>query len=130
DPPPAFRPEEEAFNAAELDSRAALSNADYKAAWAAWSEFLKRFPGSEFSQEARTRRAEVRRRVDDLRGQEFEKAKQASDEALREKRTAEALAALDRFPGELLVALGENDEVGVQRKLDTQRQVVVAAEAS
>ena len=130
DPFPAFRPEDEAFNAAELDSRAALGNANYKGAWDTWAGFIKRYPNTEYTTDARERQADVVRRVLDLRTQEYDKAKQASDEALREKRTAEAIAALDRFPAELLVPLGDNDEVDVQRKLDTQRQVVIAAEAS
>lgn len=129
DPFPAFRPEDEAFNAAELDSRAALGNANYKAAWDTWAAFSKRYPNSEYVASAEERQNDIVRRVADLRGQEYEKAKDASEEALLEKRTAEAIAALDRFPEELLVPLGDNDDVDVQRKLDTQRQVVVAAEA-
>ncbi|MCA8915836.1 MAG: protein kinase [Planctomycetes bacterium] len=125
---PAFRPEDEAFNAAELDSRASLSGANYKGAYDAWAEFVRRYPGSEYAAEARERQKDVVKRVAELRSQEYDKAKQASDEALRDKRTAEALGALDRFPEELLEPLSAGDEVDVARKLDTQRQVVLAVE--
>ncbi|MBZ0135782.1 MAG: protein kinase [Planctomycetes bacterium] len=129
-PLPAFRPEDESFSDAELNSRSALMNTDYKGAWDAWGTFIRRYPDSEYVSQARQRQGEVLTRVVELRGQEYDKAKQASDEALREKRTGEAIAALDRFPAGLLVAIGDKDDVDVQRKLDTQRQIVIAVEAS
>lgn len=126
---PAFRPEDEAFHAAELDSRTAMSNADYGGAWAAWAGFLRAYPASEYVAQAREKQADVIKRVALLRNQEYDKARQASDNALKEKRTGEALAALDRFPSELLVPLGERDDVDVARMLGTQRQVVLAVES-
>ncbi|MCB9932801.1 MAG: protein kinase [Planctomycetes bacterium] len=125
----AFRPEEEAFHAAELDSRAALGNADYNGAWSAWASFLRAYPNSEYAVQALEKQDDVAKRVAQLRSQEYEKAKLASEEALKSRHTAEALAALDRFPAELLVSLSEGDDVDVARKLDTQRQVVLAAES-
>ncbi|MCG3183161.1 MAG: Serine/threonine-protein kinase PknD [Planctomycetes bacterium] len=125
----AFRLEDEAFHAAELDSRTAMSNADYSSAWSAWANFLRSYPASEHAGVAREKQADVVKRVTQLRSQEYDKARLASDQALKEKRTGEALAALDRFPAELLVALGERDEVDVARMLDTQRQVVLAVES-
>ena len=125
-----FRPEDEAFNAAELDSRSALSGANYKGAFDAWEEFIRRYPNSGSVSEARERQRDVTARVTQLRDQEYDKAKESSDAALKDKRTAEAMAALDRFPPELLESLSASDEVDVARKLDTQRQLVVAAETS
>lgn len=127
---PTFRPEDEAYNDAELNSRAALGNADYKGAHDAWAGFVRAYPNSEYVSEAREKQADVVKRVSQLRSQEYDKSKEASDAALKEKRTAEALAAIDRFPPELLVGLSETDEVSVQQKLDTQRQVVIAVEAT
>ncbi|MCB9894788.1 MAG: protein kinase [Planctomycetes bacterium] len=126
---PAFRPEDEAFNAAELESRASLSGADYKGAYDAWASFLRRYPNTEYQSEARERQRDVVKRVSELREKEYDKAKQASDEALKDKRTAEAIGALDRFPAELLVPLSDTDEIDVARKLETQRQWVLAAES-
>ncbi|MCA8918623.1 MAG: protein kinase [Planctomycetes bacterium] len=127
---PTFHPEDEAYNAAELDGRSALGNADYKGAYDAWAGFLRAYPSSQYADDAKENQNEVVKRVSQLRAQEYEKAKEASDTALKEKRTAEALGALDRFPDELLVPLSDGDEVSVQQKLDTQRQVVIAVEAT
>lgn len=126
---PAFRPEDEAFHSAELDSRTAMSNADYSGAWTAWAGFLRAYPTSEYAAQAREKQADVFKRVAQLRSLEYDKARQSSDEALKERRTGEALAALDRFPAELLAPLGERDDVDVARMLDTQRQVVLAVES-
>lgn len=127
---PAFNTENDAFNAAELDSRSALSRADYVAAHDAWARFLRDYPGSTRALEARQNRDAVLARVTDLRSQEYEKARIACEAALKEKRTADALAALDRFPPELLLPVGNEAEVAVAGLIDTQRQVVIAAEAS
>ena len=127
---PAFKPEDEAFNAAELDSRAALSNLDYKAAVAAWSAFMAAYPESPHVRTARDRQVEIILRVADLRSVEYDRAKQASDEALRESRTGDALAAIERFPAELLVPLTDSDDVAVSRRLDIQRDNVLATEES
>lgn len=126
---PAFRPEDEAFHSAELDSRTAMSNADYSGAWTAWAGFLRAYPTSEYAAQAREKQADVFKRVAQLRSLEYDKARQSSDEALKDRRTGEALAALDRFPSELLAPLGERDDVDVARMLDTQRQVVLAVES-
>jgi serine/threonine protein kinase len=127
---PTFKPEDEAFNAAELDSRAALGNADYVGAYGAWVDFIRMYPKSAYVAEAQNKQNEVSRRVAELRTQEYDKAKAASDEALKEKRTADALAALNRFPKELLEVLSATDDLAVAAKLDLHRQNVLDVEAA
>lgn len=127
---PAFLPEDEALGAAELDSRAAMARADYSAAWAAYAKFLKQHPASRHARAAQQKQRDIHARVGQLRAQEFTKACQASSDALAERRTADALAALDRFPQELLAPLYADEQVEVVPQLSTQRQVVIAAEAS
>jgi tetratricopeptide (TPR) repeat protein len=127
---PTPRAEEEAFNSAELDSRTALSRADYKAAWDALSAFMRDYPESGLLERALRQRSSVLTRVRDLRDAEFRKAKEAAAQALKDKRTEEAMAALDRFPSELLVPLSDDDHVAVATQLDTQRRLVEAAEAT
>lgn len=126
---PTTLPEEEAFNAAELESRTALSRADYFGAWQAWTRFIQRYGSTPFADDARRRRTAIVQRVRELRESELRKARDACEAALAERRMADALAALDRFPPELLVALGEDDQVAVTEQLATQRQRVVAVEA-
>ncbi len=124
-----FLPEDEAYAAAELDSRTALSRADYVAAFAAFAAFLGKYPASRYIDQARQAQKDVQSRVQQLRQQEMRKAREASDEALKERRTADALAALARFPAELLKPLFEGEEIESAQLLETQRQVVIAAEA-
>lgn len=126
---PAFMPEDEAFAAAELDSRTALSKTDYTAAWSAYANFLQKYPGSRHAEPARKQQREVQDRVTQLRAQELKKAREASDEALKEKRTADAMAALDRFPPELLKPLFAGEEIEAAQLIETQRTIVQAAEA-
>lgn len=128
-PGPAFLPEDEAFAAAELDSRTAMSKADYPGAWGAFAAFLQQYPASRHADAARRQQREVQSRVAQLREQEQKKAREASDEALKEKRTADALAALDRFPLELLKPLFAGEEIEAAQLLETQRTVVQAAES-
>lgn len=128
DQPPPVLPEEEAFNAAELDSRTALARADYKAAYNAWSAFVRAYPDSEFVAEATRRRGRVMARVLELRVSEYNKAREACDAALGEKRTADAMAAINRFPVELLVPLHSEDDVTESALLDAQRHRVIAAD--
>lgn len=128
-PGPAFLPEDEAYAAAELDSRTALSRADYVAAYASFGSFLGKYPASRYAGQARQGQKDVQSRVQQLRQQEYRKAREASDEALKEQRTADALAALARFPAELLQPLFEGEEIESVQLLETQRQVVIAAEA-
>ncbi|MBE7491217.1 MAG: protein kinase [Planctomycetes bacterium] len=128
-PPPAFLPEDEAFAASELDSRTAMSKADYVSAWEAYDAFLRKYPASRHAETARQQQREVLSRVQQLREQEYRKARDASEEALRERRTADAIASLDRFPPELLRPLFPGEEIEAAQRLETQRQVVIAAEA-
>jgi serine/threonine protein kinase len=121
--------ERDAFNAAELASRTALARADYHEAYQAWSRFIAEYPGSELASDAARRRAAVRQRVADLRETEFDKARETSREAHEAGRTAEALAALDRFPAELLVPLDDSDEVSVRHQIESRRRAVLADEA-
>lgn len=127
--PPVVLPEEEAFNAAELDSRTSLARADYKAAYSAWTAFLKAYPESELGAEATRRRGRVMARVIELRATEYTKAREASETALAEKRTADAMAAINRFPVELLVPLHVQDEFAEAAQLDALRYKVTAADA-
>ena len=120
---------EEAFNGAELNSRTAMARADYKGAWDAWSAFIDAHAQSEFVPEASKRRGRVLARVRELRESEFKKVRDAADLALGERRTADALAALNRFPLELLVPLSSADEVAEAGQLDEQRNRVLGAEA-
>ncbi|MBX3473662.1 MAG: protein kinase [Planctomycetes bacterium] len=129
DPGPAFLPEDEAFAASELDSRTAMSRGEYPAAWQSFAAFLQKYPGSRHAEAARRQQREVQSRVSQLREQEVRKARDASEEALKEKRTADALAALDRFPPELLKPLFAGEEVEAAQLLETQRTVVQAAES-
>lgn len=132
DPEPVqtFKPEDEAFNDAELNSRASLSNADYSGAYSAWEDFIRDYPKSDSVADARERQRSVVLRVKELREQAYKSAIESSEEALKGDRTAEALAALQRFPAELLKPLSETDDVEVSQKLDTQRQRLVAVEAT
>jgi hypothetical protein len=127
---PGILPEEQAFNAAELDSRTALSRADYAAAWAAYEIFLQRFPKSPSATAAREKQRDVQSRVAELRQAAWRKAREAADKALIEKRTVDALAALDRFPPELTVPLWSGEDIDEARQRETLRQVAVAAEES
>lgn len=127
---PTFTPEEDAFNAAELDSREALSRADFKRAWDSWSDFIAAFPQSSFAAKARAARDEVQRRVVDRRDLEFKSAETASNKALADSRTADALAYWEKFPPELLVPLypGEND--AFLARIEAHKKAINAREAS
>ncbi len=128
--PPAELPEEAAFNSAELGSRAALLRGDYKGAWDAWTPFILEHGESELQADAKSRRDDVASRVRALRESEYSKTRDAIDNALASDRTGEALAAVDRFPPELLTPLSDDDHIGVVTQLQTQRQRVEAAEAT
>jgi serine/threonine protein kinase len=128
-PKSTYSPEEEAFNTAELDSRDALARADYKGAYQAWDHFLREFPKSNVAPKARSARDEVSRRVNERRDLEFKNAETASNKALAENRTADALAIWDKFAPELLVPLfaGEND--ALVSRVEAQKRGVSAREA-
>ncbi|MCC6150354.1 MAG: serine/threonine protein kinase [Planctomycetes bacterium] len=126
---PTFTPEEDAFNGAELDSRDALSRADFKRAYDAWDSFVRSYPQSAMAGKARGARDEVVRRVTERRDLEFKAAETAAGKALLENRTADALAIWEKFPAELLVALfsGEND--ALVSRVEAQKTAVKAREA-
>ncbi|MCC6463851.1 MAG: protein kinase [Planctomycetes bacterium] len=126
---PAFLPEDEAFNAAELDARLAASRGEYAKAWDCWTAFAQSYPNSRRADEARGRQNALQRRVSELRTQEYEKCRDAVDLALKEKRMVDAEAALGRFPAELLAPLWPDEEVDAVLLLDTLRQRVEAAES-
>jgi hypothetical protein len=125
---PAWRPVDDAFHAAELDARAALARADYAGAAEVWAQFIGRYPEGERASKARARRADVFTRVRERRGQELARVLAASDEALAERRTAEALAVLGAFPQELLQPLGGDDLLEVAQALTAQRDKILREE--
>lgn len=126
---PTFTPEEDAFNSAELDSREAMSRADFKRAYDAWDKFVVAYPKGVLSSKARSARDEVLRRVNERRDLEFKNAETASSRALSESRTADALAIWEKFPSELLVPLfaGENDVL--LTRIEAQKKAVNSREA-
>jgi len=126
---PTYTPEEDAFNGAELDSRDALSRADFKRAYDAWDSFVRSYPQSAMAGKARGARDEVVRRVTERRDLQFKAAETAAGKALLENRTADALAIWEKFPPELLVALfsGEND--ALVSRVEAQKTAVRAREA-
>jgi serine/threonine protein kinase len=126
---PTYSPEEDAFNSAELNSRDALSRADFKRAYDAWDGFIVAFPQSSMSVKARGARDEVVRRVTERRDLEFKAAETAAGKALSESRTADALAIWEKFPAELLLPLfsGEND--ALVSRVEAQKRSVTAREA-
>jgi eukaryotic-like serine/threonine-protein kinase len=129
-PDPGRRADSDAFNEADLESRLAMTRAEYRRAWQAWSDFLEEFPESAFVTAAQSHRQAVVRRVAELRDSELRKAREASQEALDEDRTAEAMAAVDRFPPELLERLHEGDEISVAQHLASLRKQVQAHEGA
>lgn len=126
---PTYSPEEDAFNSAELNSRDALSRADFKRAYDAWDGFIAAYPQSAMAAKARGARDEVVRRVTERRDLEFKAAVAAAGKALSENRTADALSIWEKFPAELLVPLfsGEND--ALLSRVEAQKRAVTAREA-
>jgi serine/threonine protein kinase len=127
---PGLRADSDAYNEADLGSRLAMTQAEYRRAYAAWTTFIEEFPESDRMTAAQAQRQAVARRVAELRENELRKARDASREALEEDRTAEAMAAIERFPPELLERLHDGDEVSVTQQLDSLRKQVQAHEGA
>ncbi len=124
-----FTPEEDAFSAAELESRAALDKADYKRAFDAWQGFLNQHPAGRLANRANTAREEITQRVHDRRETEFRNSEAAATKALKETRTADALSVWDRFAPELLVALYSGESDSLIERIETQKKAIMTRES-
>ncbi|MDC1141948.1 serine/threonine-protein kinase [Planctomycetota bacterium] len=127
---PSFDPADEAFVAAKLQGRAALANADYVEAYAAWVGFLERFAESSYAAQANQKLQDVLDRVNTLRQEAIESVEADVDDAVNDDRTADALDTLNRFPPELGKALGSQDAFAQADRLASLRQQILAADSS